>query len=150
MKNINDPIIARNTINIPYPYKLKDAQSWINHNLKLDKKKKKNEINFAIDINGEVVGGIGLTNIEDHKAEIGYWLNKNYRGQGIMTKVVKLMTKYGFKKLGLKRIYAFVFPFNKASIAVLKKAGYKYEGKLRKHIKKGDKLIDSLLFAKVK
>lgn len=77
MKNINDPIIARNTINIPYPYKLKDAQSWINHNLKLDKKKKKNEINFAIDINGEVVGGIGLTNIEDHKAEMGYMLLKN-------------------------------------------------------------------------
>ncbi len=150
MKNINNRIIARNTLRIPYPYKLKDARWWIDHNLELNKKKKKHEINFAVEINGEVVGGIGLDKIYDHCAEIGYWLGKKYWGQGIMTEAVKLVTKYAFEKLGLRRIYAFVFLFNKASAAVLKNAGFKYEGKLRKHVKKDNKFLDDLLFAKVK
>lgn len=150
IENINNKKIARNTLRISYPYTLKDARFWINRNLKLDKNKKKTEINFAIVINGKVVGGIGLDKIYGHCAEIGYWLGEKYWGQGIMTEAVKLVTKYGFEKLGLRRIYAFTFPFNKASAAVLKNAGYKYEGKLRKHVKKGNIFLDDLLFAKVK
>jgi RimJ/RimL family protein N-acetyltransferase len=150
MQNINNRTIARNTLRIPYPYKLKDARWWINHNLKLDKKKKKHEINFAIEVDGKVVGGIGLDKIWQHCAEIGYWLGKKYWGQGIMTKAVKLVTQHGFNKLKLRRIYAFVFPWNKASVAVLKKNGYKFEGKLRKHVRKGNKFLDDYLFAKVK
>jgi len=150
IKHINNRTIAKNTLRIPYPYKLKDACWWINRNLKLNRKKKKTEINFAITANREVIGGIGLDRIYGHCAEIGYWLGKKYWGQGIMTEAVKLVTKYGFEKLGLRRIYAFTFPLNKASAGVLKNAGFKYEGKLRKHVKKGNKFLDDLLFAKVK
>ncbi len=150
MKNINNRTIARNTLRIPFPYKLKDARWWINHNLKLNRKKKKTEMNFAITANREVIGGIGLDRIYGHSAEIGYWLGKEHWGQGIMTEAVKLVTEYGFERLGLKRIYAFAFPSNKASAGVLKNVGYKYEGKLRKHVKKGNKFLDDLLFAKVK
>lgn len=150
IKNINDRTIARNTLRIPYPYRLKDARWWINHNLKLNRQKKKTSINFAIEMDGEVIGGIGLDRIYGHSAEIGYWLGRKYRGQGIMTEAVKLVTKYAFKKLGLNRVYAFAFLWNRASAFVLKKNGFKYEGKLKKHAKKGDKFLDDLLFAKVK
>ena len=149
-KHINDKEIARNTLRIPYPYTLKDARSWISHNIKEDRKRNKTEINFAIDIDGKVIGGIGLDNIEGHEAEIGYWLGQQYSGKGIMTSAVKLVTEYGFSRLGLSRIYAYVFTFNKASARVLEKAGYKYEGKLRKNVLKEGRLIDNLLFAKVK
>ena len=149
-KHINDKTIAHNTLRIPYPYTAKDARWWISHNLEVAKQKKKTELNFAITINGEVVGSIGFDPIEGHRAEIGYWLGKKYWGQGIMTDAIKLMVKYGFSKLELKRIYADVFPFNKASAKVLQKAGFQYEGKLRKNVKKGNKFLDSLLFAIVK
>lgn len=150
IENINNKKIERNTSRIPYPYKSKDARFWINHNLKLRRKKKKTEINFAVDIEGKVVGGIGLDKIDGHKAEIGYWLGEKCWGQGIMTSAVKLVTRYAFTELGLKRVYAYVFLFNKASVRVLEKAGYKYEGKLRKHVLKNNKPIDHLLFAKIK
>ena len=150
IENINNRKIAKNTSAIPYPYRLKDARSWIKSNLKLNKKKKKSEINFAIDISGMVVGGIGFRKIESHKAEIGYWLGEKYWGQGIMTTAVKLVTKYAFQELRLKRVYAHVLPFNKGSVRVLEKAGYKYEGKLKKDSLKNNKLIDSLMFAKTK
>lgn len=151
IKNINNKIIARNTLTIPHPYKMKNARRWINRNLKLDKKKNKHEINFVIEIDGEVAGEIGLNKIiEGHMAEIGYWLGKKYWGKGIMTAAAKLVTKYGFEKLGLRRIYAFVFPFNKSSAIVLEKAGFKYEGKLKKHAKKGNKFLNDFLYAKIK
>jgi len=148
IKNINNKKIARNTLRIPYPYTLKDARSWIKHSLKL--RRKKTEIRFVIDMNGEVVGGVGINKIEHHKGELGYWLGEKYWGQGIMTEAVKLVTKHAFTKLGLRRLYAHVFSFNKASARVLKRAGYKYEGTLRKNTLKKGRLIDNLLFAKIK
>lgn len=149
-KHINNVEIARNTLHIPHPYMLKDARAWIKYNVKMDRKRKKTEINFAIDIDGQVVGCIGLDDIEGHQAEIGYWLGQQYSGQGIMTATVKLMTRYAFVNLGLSRIYAYVFLFNKASARVLKKAGYQYEGRLKKSAFKNGKFRDALLFAKVK
>jgi len=150
IKNINNKKIARNNLKIPYPYTLKDARSEIKHNLKSRRKKKKTEINFVIDMNGEVIGNIGIAKIENHKAELRYWLGEKYWGQGIMTEAVKLVTKHAFTKLGLRRLYAHVFSFNKASARVLKRAGYKYEGTLRKNSLKENRLIDNLLFAKVR
>jgi len=149
-KSINNKKIYRNTLVIPYPYTLKHAKGWIEKNLKEAKKKKPAMVNFVIDINGEVVGAVGFHRIEGHKAEIGYWLAEKYWNKGIMTVTVKLVTKFGFNRLKLKRIYATVFPFNKASMQVLKNNNYKFEGVLRKYHKKDNKLLDAHFFAKVK
>ena len=148
--NINNKKIYRNTLHIPYPYTVKDAKKWVSDNLKEAKNKKFKSINFVIDINGEVAGGIGFNSIQEHKAEIGYWLGEKYHGQGIMTQAAKLVTKFGFEKLKLKRIYAFVFLWNKPSARVLEKNGFKLEGVLRKNVKKDGKLFDDCLFAKIK
>ncbi|MBU4369893.1 GNAT family N-acetyltransferase [Patescibacteria group bacterium] len=150
LENINNKKIYRNTLNIPYPYTLKDAKEWIAKNLKEAKMKIPTKIKFVIDIDGEVAGSIGLVKIRGHKAEIGYWLVEKHWDKGIMTEAVKLVTKFGFNKLKLKRIYAYVYPFNKASMRVLEKAGYKFEGILRKDVKKDNKFMDDYLFANVR
>lgn len=111
---------------------------------------KPSEIRFAIDSGGEVIGGISLRNIEGHKAEIGYWLSEKYWGRGIMTKAVKLVCGFGFGKLRLRRIYATLFSNNRASARVLEKAGFKREGLLRKLHKKDGRLVDALMYAKVR
>lgn len=150
VKNISDKTIYRNTSNIPYPYTLKDAKDWLRKNLKEAKKKKPTKINFVIDVHGEVMGSVGLDHIEGHKAEIGYWLSQRLRGKGIMTEAVRLVTRYGFSSLKLRRIYATVFYFNRASMRVLEKGGYKFEGVLRKYTKKGRSLLDVHLYAKIR
>ena len=149
-ENINDKIIARNTQRVPFPYTPKDAKEWISINLKERKKENPTKINFAIDINGEVIGSIGLHDIQGHKAELGYWLAKKHRGKGIITLALKKITEFGFNKLKFRRISANVYPWNKASMRVLEKAGYKFEGVLRKEVKKGNKFLDCHIFAKVK
>jgi RimJ/RimL family protein N-acetyltransferase len=149
-KNINDKIIARNTATIPYPYKLKDAKKWIGEYLKKQKKKNPEETSFAIVIDGEVVGSIGIHKIvKNHKCEIGYWLARKHWGKGIMPEAVKIVTDYGFEKLKLRRIDAGVYSFNPPSMRVLEKNGYKLEGILKKDVKKGNKLFDKHVYAKI-
>jgi len=149
-KNINNKKIYRNTLHIPYPYTLKDANEWLAKTLKEAKKKKPSKVNFAIDINSEVIGSVSLEKIEGHKSEIGYWLAEKFWGRGITTEAVKMVTKFGFNRLRLKRIYAKVFPFNKTSMQILRRNGYKFEGIIRKNTKKDNKFLDDYLFAKVK
>ena len=146
--NINDRDIYKYTDRIPYPYRLVDAKNWIKKCI--NSSRKKTEFNFAIDINGQVVGGIGFDQIKGHSAEIGYWLGKKYWNQGIMGEAIKLVTNFGFRKLKLKRITAHVFHKNKASARILEKNNYKLEGILRKSHSKDGKLYDELLYAKVK
>ena len=150
VRHINDKTIARNTLSIPYPYTIKDAREWYRKTRNVARQKKRDRYDFGIEIDGEIVGGIGIFKISGHKAEIGYWLSRQHWGKGIMTGAVKELTKYGFDQLRLRRLYACVFPHNKASMRVLKKAGYKFEGILRKNVKKGDKFVDEHLFAKVR
>jgi RimJ/RimL family protein N-acetyltransferase len=128
---------------------MKDAEDWYRRFRNIMRRKNPGRMAFAIEIDREVVGTIGIS-IHDHKAEIGYWLGRKYWGKGIMTDVVKETTKYGFNELGLRRMYALVFPHNKASMRVLEKAGYKFEGILLKNVQKGNKLIDEYLFARIR
>jgi ribosomal-protein-alanine N-acetyltransferase len=148
-KNINNKIIARNTLTIPYPYTLKDAKSWLKLSARMNKKII--DADFCIEIDGEVAGSVGFHKIsKGHKAELGYWLAEKYWGKGLMTKIVKEMTIFGFNKLKFRRIFAFTFSFNKASMKVLENNGYKLEGIIEKNVKKNNKFFDSHLFSKIK
>ena len=148
-KNINDKAVYRYTLRIPYPYTIGNANEWVKSSI-AKYKKKHSEVRFAIVIKSEVVGGIGFRDIKNQRAEIGYWLAKKNWGRGIMTQAVKLVCKFGFQKLGLRRIYAAVFANNKASARVLEKSGFKYDGRIKRHYKKDGRLIDALMYAKVK
>jgi RimJ/RimL family protein N-acetyltransferase len=149
-RNINDEYVHTFTLRIPNPYKKLHAKEWIASYLKLARRKKKSRLIFAIDIDGEAVGSIGLENIEKYKAEIGYWLAKKYRNKGIMTKAIKIIVKIGFDKIKLKRIYAFVFSKNKISAHLLEKAGFKKDELLKNYLIKSSRLIDCISYSKVK
>jgi [ribosomal protein S5]-alanine N-acetyltransferase len=150
VKHINDRVVSRNTLSIPYPYTLQDAKKWLAKTLKNYKKKDLAALSFAIDIDGKAVGSIGFSSISGHKASFGYWLGRKYWNNGIMTEAIKLATDFGFSKLKLKRIYARVYPFNKPSMRVLEKNKFKREGTLEKEVKKKGKFLDAHLYAKVK
>lgn len=147
IEHINNVKIARATLTMPHPYTMKDALSWIDHTQKARRKRKTTEINFAIDEGGRVIGGLGLSDMDGHDAEIGFWLGEKYWGQGIMTAAVEAVSRYAFTELRLSRVHAYTFLSNKASARVLVKAGYRYEGRLRRHVVKHGRRRDCLLFA---
>jgi [ribosomal protein S5]-alanine N-acetyltransferase len=150
-KHANDKAVSRNLSSLPHPYTKRDANFWLGKQVKLQRQKNPENIVFAIEINEEVVGSIGLHKIKrGHKAELGYWLGREFWGGGIMTDAIKDVVKFGFGNLKLRRIHAGVFLFNKGSARVLEKNGFKLEGISKKEIKKDEKFIDAYIFAKVR
>ncbi len=89
--------------------------------------------------------------IPNHRAEIGYWLAKEARGQGICTKAAELITEYGLMTIGFKRIDGIVDVRNEPSKAALLKAGYEFEGIMKSYVTRRDgSQLDMALFAATK
>lgn len=132
----------------PYPYTLSDAERWIFHASASLK-----DTVFAIVVNGNAVGGIGLiakADVYKKSMEIGYWLGEEFWGQGIITEAIGAITEYGFSHFDIVRIYADVFEWNIASARALEKNGYVFEARLKKAIYKNGKIGDVLMYAKTK
>ena len=101
----------------------------------------------------EAVGGIGILPFNDvyrKGAEIGYWIGEPYWNKGIATDAVKKLVEHVFAYTELIRISACVFERNKASMHVLKKAGFQQEGIHKNAVIKNDEIMDEYLFAIVK
>ncbi|MFA6550797.1 MAG: hypothetical protein WCT36_05625, partial [Candidatus Gracilibacteria bacterium] len=58
--NINNKKIIDNLSVVPYPYTLKDARDWVKKSLKRQAAKVVTDFVLAVDIDGDVVGSIGL------------------------------------------------------------------------------------------
>ena len=129
----------------PHPYTPADAEQWIRHASTVSP-----ATSFAIVVEGAAVGGIGLLLKDDifrRSAEIGYWLGEEYWGRGIVTEAVRAVTEYAFTNFDLCRIYAGVFEWNPASMRVLEKAGYEFEGRVKKSVTKDGRTIDEYIYA---
>lgn len=146
VKHANNPNIANNlTDRFPYPYTAAHGKTFIefaniNHPRHV----------FAIDINGEAVGGIGVhpqTDIQRKNAELGYWLSESFWGQGIMSEAVKQMIDYGFKTFDINRIFARPYEHNIASQKILEKTGFVLEARLSKTLIKNNEYLDELIYA---
>lgn len=132
----------------PHPYTIFDANAFIKSALSQDPGTR-----FVISVNDEAVGVIGFglhSDVERISAEIGYWLGEPFWGRGIMTEVVKAVSKYAIKQYQLTRIYALPFEWNHASFRVLEKANYTLECRMKRSAIKDGKIIDQLLYAYLK
>ena len=132
----------------PHPYTKADGEAWI-----ALRAKDVAQTQFAIVNSEEAIRGIGVElQIDDERrsAEIGYWLAEPFWNLGIMTRAARAVTEYAFAEFDLARIYSTVIDWNPASARVLEKAGYSFEGRLRRSVTKDGKLADRLLYAIVR
>ena len=126
--NLMDYEIAKYLYQVPNPYRIEDALNFIKS--RCDDFKLHKAITFAIDYKYKSIlllaGTICIKDIDyvNKKADIGYWIGKQYQGKGIATECVKLVVNYAFDELKLEEILAYVFPDNNSSIRVLKKNGF--------------------------
>jgi ribosomal-protein-alanine N-acetyltransferase len=131
----------------PHPYTERDADAWL-----ALARSKPGRTNWAIEVDGLAVGGVGLEPMSDvyaRTAHIGYWLGEPYWGRGIMTAAVQAIAEHAFSPLGFKRIETPVFAWNPASMRVLEKCGFVREGVMAKSVLKDGELIDSVLYARI-
>jgi ribosomal-protein-alanine N-acetyltransferase len=78
-----------------------------------------------------LIGRINLSNVSRgawQSCTLGYFLDQAHNGRGYTTQAVRLVCRYAFEDAGLHRLQAAVMPRNEASIRVLEKAGFHYDG----------------------
>jgi len=135
--------VAETTLRIAHPYTEQDAKAF----LEIAKEPGKLWLAITLRADGRQIGGIGLRIDEQHQhAELGYWLGLPYWGLGYATEAARAMLRYGFRELGLHRIFASHFKHNPASGNILKKLGMRYEGCQREHLLKWGHFVDSELY----
>jgi [ribosomal protein S5]-alanine N-acetyltransferase len=144
----NNAKIASKLRNVfPNPYTLADAQWYVDDCVE---KGDDNQITRAIVVNGKVVGSIGIfvkDDVYDKSAELGYWLGEDYWRQGIMSGAAKQLCKEAFELFSIERIFAEPFATNAGSRGVLEKAGFTYEGTMRKGVFKNGELLDYCMYS---
>lgn len=129
----------------PFPYGPRDAAAFLSRIAE-----QAEPTAWAIDIDGEAVGGIGIelhADVERVSAEVGYWLAERFWGRGIVTEVLTAVTAEVFKRFDLTRLYAVAFTDHAASIRVLEKAGYAREGRMKQSAIKDGRIRDQYLYA---
>jgi ribosomal-protein-alanine N-acetyltransferase len=82
---------------------------------------------FAVTVDDVFAGQLTVTNIVGGSArwaQIGYWIDKRFAGQGVMPTAVALVVDYCLLELHLHRIEVAIRPENSASLRVVEKLGF--------------------------
>ena len=144
VKWINDPEV-RATLNFEYPISEVATKQWLNK-ISLDSGRK--DFIVCLKENDEPIGYAGFINIDSKtmKAEMYAGIgNINYWGKGLAQEVRKIQLEYGFKELGLNKIYTYNWVENSKMIHINEKFGFKVEGTLRQDVFSHGELRDRVV-----
>ncbi|MDP6537994.1 MAG: GNAT family protein [Planctomycetota bacterium] len=86
---------------------------------------------------GALLGGINFNEISRgpfQNAALGYWIGAPFAGKGYMSAGLGLALRYGFENLALHRLEANIRPENAASLALVRRAGFRREGFSRRYL----------------
>ena len=103
---------------------------------------------YAIEYDGVVVGGIGIT-VEpmNHAGEIGYWLAEAMQGKGIVTRACRALVDHAFQSRGLHRIFIRTDPENGRSRAIPERLGFVQEGTQRESLYANGGYRDAIVYS---
>ncbi|GAA4699370.1 GNAT family protein [Nocardioides conyzicola] len=79
---------------------------------------------FAIDVDGRFAGQVTVNNIVRGSAQfasVGYWIDQQYAGRGVMPRAVAMVIDHCFTVAGLHRIEIAIRPENSNSLRVVEK-----------------------------
>ncbi len=144
--------IADTTVSIPHPYDLDHALAWIGQQRR--EAVRGRATNFAIRLlaDGPLIGSAGLRDIDpEHlQAELGFWIGREWWGQGYAREAAAAVIRFGFESLGLNRISAHHMARNPAAGKVLMALGMQREGLLRQRVRKWGVFEDVVVYAIVR
>ena len=86
---------------------------------------------FAVVVDGQFAGQLTVNNIVRGSAQfasIGYWLDRDFAGRGVMPRAVAMAIDHCFFAAGLHRIEIAIRPENSNSLRVVEKLGLREIG----------------------
>jgi RimJ/RimL family protein N-acetyltransferase len=121
---VNDRRIAENTLRIPHPYGIADAQRFITGT----NAGSGETVFLIVRRDATVLGACGLAKRAPESAELGYWLAFAFWGNGYATEAAGAVIDYAFEDLGYEMLHAGARVSNLASRRVLEKCGFEWTG----------------------
>ena len=116
------------------PYAIEDEEEWFNH-----QRQAKNDRHFAILTReqGLLLGNCGLHQIDwsNRHAVFGIFIgDKNHWSKGYGTDAMKVILRFAFQELNLRRVTLNTFEYNPRAIRSYGKAGFILEGSERGYL----------------
>jgi ribosomal-protein-serine acetyltransferase len=109
------------------------------------------ELALGIFYNDRIIGGIGMHSWDHNtkRAQVGYWISKEYQGKNIISKCLTKFIDFLFEKIGLNKVEIHFLPANKRSAKVAARLGFRTEGIIRQSVLKNgvphDMVVTGLL-----
>ena len=105
---------------------------------------------FAVMWHGSLVGQVTVSNVVRgafQSASVGYWVDRSAAGRGVIPTALALVVDHCFAEVGLHRIEANVRPENEPSLRVVRKLGFREEGRHARFLFIDGAWCDHLSFA---
>ncbi|MFH0384678.1 GNAT family N-acetyltransferase [Streptococcus sp. A18] len=77
-----------------------------------------------------MIGGASKLTTSDKEAELGYWLGRDYWGQGLVPEAIRKLLCHAFETLKLETVWCGYFEGNEQSRRAQEKCGFTYHHKL--------------------
>jgi len=94
---------------------------------------------YAIDVQGQAVGTVSLSNINMAHGQVEYGrlcVGEAHRRKGYATAAMQAVLDIAFNEMGAHRVWGDIFAFNKEAITLDLKLGFRQEGTFRDHVMK--------------
>jgi 8-oxo-dGTP diphosphatase len=128
---INDFPVSKNLAAVPFPYDRELADAWIASTAKTLAEGSA----FHLAITGHegeqemLVGGAGLRiDRAVRTARLGYWVGRQFWGHGVASEAAGRLARWALANLDIDRLEATAASDNPASIAVLRRIGFRHVG----------------------
>lgn len=92
---------------------------------------------FGLFVGAELAGQVTIGSIVRGAFDsgyVGYWVDHRRAGQGVVPTALALVADHCFRVVGLHRLEANIRPENAASLRVVDKLGFSYEGRRRAYL----------------
>lgn len=124
---LDDWQMARTTSTIPFPYDRRDAAAFIAESRRLSAEGVGLVLGAEDRLSGRLIGCVGAS-VSKGSGEVGYWIGRDWWGQGYATEAVRRCLRLLFADFGLDRVWLSVLPENTASLRVAEKTGFARTG----------------------
>jgi len=142
---------------------LKEWLPWLNNSTSLidtarfigrsiEQAEDHNGLTLGIVCDGKLAGIIGQHYVDslNRRTEIGYWIDVEHQGRGIVTRATARLTDYAFREQDCNRVILHCAVGNLKSRAVAERLGFVQEGILREAEWLYDHYVDLVVYSMLK
>jgi RimJ/RimL family protein N-acetyltransferase len=130
--------IARNTMCIPWPYSLEDAESWLEG-------LEPNQVLGIFLPSHQLIGAVEWAQKDDD--EIGFWVTDAHAGQGYATEAVRAAIAHTFTNTAVTNVSSSAWAENQGSQNVHLKAGFEEVGRTERFWRNRQQNVPVVLYS---